>query len=202
MVRRQLKLWCALGVGSVAGLAANAGAPAPEDLPGGSVAHALEKIFEGEGGEGGLGFTKLRPSFTVPALTDNQLRQVFTGNTLAQRNSLSVHFGADGKLEGWRGSYNEVDLKKCPEQDADDGLWLKDGRCLQRGKEQTVDGASWSVDDGRLCVPDLEGLPGGPTCYYAALVLNNVVLFTEEGRMIGKGKDLLQGKQLAAPPRR
>lgn len=203
MIRTKLKLWCALGVSSAAALSASADEPrtSKDEFAGGTLAHALDKIFEGEGGEGGLGFTSMRRSFSVPALTGSQLQQVFAGNTLGQHRWLSMYLQPDGTASGWHGYFKEIERSRCPQQDTDgDGLHLDANRCMQL-TFANYQGAKWSVQDDKLCIPNIEGKSGN-SCYYAALVLNNVALFDESGKMIGKGKDLAKGNRVSQPPER
>ena len=205
MIQRQIKIWCAVGASAVAGLTGGIPAFAEDQFPGGSVAQALDLIFHGEGGESGLGFTRMKPSFTVPALTGAQLQEVLKGNTLTRGGFFTVYFHPNGTVEGWHGFYPEVEFQRCPrENDPDDGLMLYDGKCVATDLKYTpfTAGASWSIKDGRVCMPKIEGEETGTACYYAALVLNHVVLFTQDGNMIGKGQDLSSGKEIDTIPSR
>ncbi|MFC4312444.1 hypothetical protein ACFPN2_25400 [Steroidobacter flavus] len=211
MNRSSLKMWSALGVFSMVGAAApavvaeTASAPSAagqDEFAGGSLSHALDKVFAGEGGEGGLGFTKMTRAFSVPALTTNQLRQVFTGNTLGQSGKIAAHLRPDGKVEGWHNVDTEVKFERCPKVNAEgDGLFIHDEtQCMQRTFTEFKN-ATWSIKGDQLCLPKAAVAAGeGTACYYAALVLNSVVVFGEDGKMEGKGNSLWRGSVVPKMP--
>lgn len=203
MIRSKLKLWNTLGAVAVSGIVGAPTASAEDEFAGGTLAHALEKIFEGEGGEGGLGFTRMQRAFSVPALTPSQLRQAFEGNTLSQKRRFAAHLQPDGTVEGWYNIDRAVAFERCPSPDVsgDNFYFHSDGkRCMQRSF-QPFQNAKWSIKADQLCLPDVvDGKTGGTECYYAALVLNNVVLFGEDGKMRGKGRDLAAGNAVGAMP--
>lgn len=211
MNRSSMKMWSAIGVFSVVGAAAPAvatdtsSAPstaAQDEFAGGTLSHALDKVFAGEGGEGGLGFTKMTRAFTVPALTTNQLRQVFTGNTLGQNGKIAAHLRPDGTVEGWHNIDTEVKFERCPKVNAEgDGLFIHDDtQCMQRTFTEFKN-ARWSIKDDQLCLPKAAVAAGeGTACYYAALVLNSVVVFGEDGKMEGKGNSLWRGAVVPKMP--
>lgn len=203
MIRRNIKIWSAAGAVAVGSVAAASAASAADEFTGGTLDYALEKVFAGEGGEGGVGFTKMNRSFSVPALTESQLRQVFSGNTLAAKGRVSAHLRADGTIDGWFSIDEEVKpFSRCPKENfSGDNMFVHDGQCMHRSFEQ-FKAAKWSIKGDQLCVPNSVGFAEAPGagCYYAALVLNNVVLFGEDGKMVGKGRDLSKGKNVPPMP--
>lgn len=61
----------------------------------------METISDGEGGEAGLGMTKLVPSVSVPALRSDQFARVLIGNTVRFSNRFASHFDPGDDAEGW-----------------------------------------------------------------------------------------------------
>ncbi len=51
---------------------------------------AREKIMEGSGGEGGIGFSKSGPEFVAPALTDSQIKAALVGNTFRKDQAVAI----------------------------------------------------------------------------------------------------------------
>ena len=192
-----MKIWstlaCATLVGGTPAIAQDPRADA-SPYPGGRIEHQVEKMFEGEGGEGGLGMTKMVPSVTVPALRGDQLTKVLTGNTVRSNNRFAVYFAPDGRADGWVIKYKPAAAAACaakkPVHFIDD-----DGTCLG-GFEVPIAGR-WRVRGDTVCMPGLfhgsRILPKPETCHYMALILNSVVFFTEDGHMLAKGWDLAKG---------
>lgn len=207
----QIKMWKTLGsatlvaqafvhLGAVSpAIAQQASAPAssagaPSDYPGGTIEHALEKIFDGEGGEGGIGMTKLMPSFTVPALRSDQLRKAISGNTVRSNNRFAIYFRPNGKAEGWVVKYRPAAASEC--KPGRSGHFVDDsGTCLV-GYDVKIDGA-WRLSNDQICMPGIfHGAQTPPTqesCHYMALLLNNVVFFNTQGDMLAKGWNLAKG---------
>lgn len=173
---------------------------AGEDFPGGSFEDALEHVFAGEGGEGGLGFSALenqggRWSFTVPALSGEQLTKALSGNSLRQEAHYAMHLEPSGQYRGWALSWEKAPMAQCPSDEGPNHS-IDDGQCWV-ASEGEIKG-TWSVKDDTLCLsPAPEQVSGAHDCVRAALVLNDVVLFGPDGKMIGKGNNLLKGENAA-----
>lgn len=202
MTQRTLKIWSAIGAFAVGGAAVAATSPAntADEFPNGTLDQALNKVFAGEGGEGGLGFTKMTRNFSVPALSEKQLRTVFTGNTLGVPRKIAAYLRNDGKIEGWYAINTPVTpVERCANQDFNATyLYMTHaGQCMHRSFAE-FKGETWSIKGEQVCLPESVGL--GKGCYYAALVLNNVVLFDDNGNMVNKGRELAKGKVLPPIP--
>lgn len=202
MIQRTVKIWSAIGAFAVTGAAVAATPPVntADEFPNGTLDKALDKVFAGEGGEGGLGFTKMTRSFSVPALSENQLRAVFTGNTLGLPRKIAAFLRSDGKIEGWYAINTPVTpVERCANQDFNATyLYMTHaGQCMHRSFAQFKT-ETWSIKGDQICLPESVGL--GTGCYNAALVLNNVVLFDEGGNMVNKGRELAKGKVVPAMP--
>ena len=189
-----VKLWSTL---ACATLVAGAPATAQETAspyPGGTIEHQMEKIFEGEGGEAGLGMTKLVPSFSVPALRSDQLAKVLSGNTVRSNNRFAIYFAPGGSAEGWVIKYRPTAMADCtskkPAHFVDDA-----GTCL--GGYEVKINSQWRIQNDQICMPGLfhgaQVPPTRETCHYMALVLNSVLFFTSNGDMLGKGWNLAKG---------
>lgn len=161
---------------------------------------ALKLVFAGEGGQGGLGISPLMEhrgawSFTVPALTELQLQQALKGNSLRTENHFAVHFAPDGRYRGWALAWARAPMAQCPGKGGlnygifDEQCWV--------ASESRLDG-SWTVMRDQFCLkPSPPGVTGGAGCVRAALILDNIVFFGPDGKMIGKGSDLVRGENVA-----
>lgn len=198
---RQTRVWKTLGCAALVACAqlgaagtalAQQPAAAPSDYPGGTIEHALEKIFDGEGGEGGLGMTRLTRSFSVPALRTDQVAKVARGNTVRANRQFAVYLAEDGTATGWVNKWKPVANTECATKR--DGFRIDEdnGQCLER-YEVAVNG-KWRAQDDQLCMPGIfEKTVPLEKCYSMALVLNNVVFFDDQGRLISKGWNLAKG---------
>lgn len=163
----------------------------------GDFSEALARVLAGEGGEGGLGLTYQPGQISFPALTSAQITQALTGNTLRRDNFFAMHFQPGGRYTGWASSWKKVEGKRCEGTPGREYM-LEHGECYRRTDMQVPDGA-WSVKDGMLCVkPALKPATGDRECASVFLVLDRVALFDGKGAMLGKGNDLVEGRQLAS----
>lgn len=163
----------------------------------GDLAHALEKIFAGEGGEGGAGLTTMWPRVSAPALTGEQIRQTVTGNTVHSGEHHALYFGKNGTVEGWYATWAKSPAaQSCPKTEiAGDDFFLAGEACYLK----TVHNFSgpWQVRDHQLCATiDWMGERKNP-CWYVTLLLDRVALFQASGEIEGKGNDLKRGKVLS-----
>lgn len=174
------------------------------DFPG-NLDEALNLIYAGKGGEGGIGLTKLWPRISAPALSGEQVRRTLIGNTIRQQDVLAIYFNPDGTLESWFNEWTEQDAAKCPagkKHVAGDGWSMRDGRCFARTIVPVT--GTWKIKNHQVC-PVLiwdgsrtENFKSGKndTCWYVALILDQVVLFDTDGEIQGRGKELKRGRQL------
>ena len=173
------------------------GTPSLEnDFPGGTFATALHKVLEGEGGEGGLGMTRLNRMVTIPALNGAQVWKALEGNTLRRNNAFALTFGA-GTFRGWQHRWEKVDAQRCASaKKGDPTLEMEDGECWHR-LDFDIPRGTWRIEHDMLCTePALIRVAEGQRCVSLALVLDNVALFGADGKMIGKGAELVPGEHL------
>jgi hypothetical protein len=198
----RIKIWSSLAV-ATGGLSAMAHAQTvesaqPSDYPGGTIEKQVEKMLANEGGEEGLGLTKLRPSFSVPALRSSEIQKVVVGNTVGISNNYAYHFEPQGKVRGWLRTWEKKAAAACPMKEGPNYL-LEDGECWH-WKDAPI-ASQWTVRNDKLCIPNVEY--ERPTrseyCYAMAVVFNNVVLFNDEGGVVGKAVNLTRGDTTAAP---
>lgn len=192
-----VKVWSTLATATLMGATTAVPQDAQADVSpytGGTIEKQIEKMFEGEGGEGGLGMTKMVPGVLVPALRDDQLTKVLSGNTVRSNNRFAIYFSPNGSVDGWVVKYKPADGAACaakkPAHFVDD-----DGTCLG-GFEVPITGR-WQVKDNMICMPGLFHGAREPvtkeTCHYMTLILNGVVFFTDKGDLVGKSWDLAKG---------
>jgi len=202
------KLWTTLGAAvTVAGLSMAvqaADAPAanrdengtfPASKTGDTVpfGRGLAKILDGEGGEGGIGFSQSGPVFATPALDDRQLKAALTGRTIRKDQAVAFYFGPDGKVEGWKRDWSPADPSQCPTA-LGDNHEIDDGKCYT-AVVNPINGP-YTIKDGRVCMPAYSGKPAdGTGCYYIGFVTKYVMIGDGE-RTYGSGKDLVDGRQL------
>ena len=143
---------------------------------------ALEKIMEGSGGEGGIGFSKSGPEFVVPALTDSQIKAALVGK--------------DGNVEGWKRDWSKSPSKdQCPTK-LGDNYEMSDGDCWIATVNPIV--GPYTVRNNSICMPAYSGKSAdGNVCYYFAFITKFVVI-ADGKKVYGGGKDLVPGKELAA----
>ena len=164
------------------------------NFPGGTFERALALLLAGEGGEGGIGVVKGTRSVSVPALDDAQIKKVVSGNTLRTEHHIAYYLNPSGTAEGWDIQYEKVAPAKCaPEK-------LQNGECWT-ATTLKFPASNWSVRDGKLCIsPQLKAITGAGTCAEVYMVINKVVLFGSDGKMVGKGSDLHKGRKLEEKP--
>lgn len=171
-----------------------------QDFAGGSFAVALAEVLDGEGGKGGLGITPLTYSagqwtFSVPALTGSQLNDAVIGNSLRSERHFALHFDRDGRYSGWSLNWSKASMARCPSKSGSN-YGVFDGECWV-ATENTLTG-TWTVRSDQLCMnPAPRGVTEGRDCVRGALMLNSLVFFGPDGRMIGKGAELLPGNNAA-----
>jgi len=166
------------------------------DFAGGSFDAALAEVLGGEGGKDGLGISPLVRSgdgwgFSVPALTAAQISKAVVGNSLRSERHFAVHFEPNGHYRGWSYSWSKGSLEQCS-GNSGPTYGMFDGECWV-ATENTLSGG-WKVARDTLCMmPAPRGVTAGQTCVRGALMLNSLVFFGPDGRMIGKGAELLPG---------
>ncbi|MGB6605020.1 MAG: hypothetical protein WA747_06975 [Steroidobacteraceae bacterium] len=168
-----------------------------QDFAGGSFDTALAKVLGGEGGKGGLGITPLyynggQWSFTVPALTGAQTHKAVAGNSLRSERHFALHFAPDGHYGGWSFTWAKAaSLARCPSKSGE--TWgVFDGECWVATENPLA--GTWTVKGDTLCfAPPARGVTDGRDCVRTALMLGSLVMFGPDGKMIGKGAELLPG---------
>ncbi|WP_332767735.1 hypothetical protein [Phenylobacterium sp.] len=195
----RMKIWKTLAGASLAIGACDAAvaqALGPSGYPGGTIEHALEKMFDGEGGEGGLGMTDLADGrFSVPALKNDQIVKAVGGNTIRSGDRFALHFSTDGRVEGWTLKWTPAPASACAEPRAK-GYALDDGQCIA-STEIPVRGA-WSARGDKLCMPGVFASPfdikiPASRCYSLALAINSVLAFDEAGKLVRRPMSLVRG---------
>jgi hypothetical protein len=187
-----IRIWTTVLASALIGQAAAAETTSPvSDFPGGTVEEAVSKIFDGEGGEGGIGMSRMRPALVIPSLATDQITKAFAGNTLRHDGRFAIHFRPNGSVVGWSTEYLPAAASACPTPKGA-GYMVMDGKCW---KQREFDVSSrWEAKDGKLCMPGILEDPILPQyCYHAALVLNHVALFNSDGEFTGKGWTLAKG---------
>lgn len=161
----------------------------------GDVVEARDKIFSGVGGEDGIGMTRMWPRVSIPALSNEEIRTVISGNTVRNNESIAVYFATDGTLESWYVDWTDAEARACtPRAMKNRAFVLRDGKC-QKKTIVDVKGA-WTIRDNKVCpILRWNGEERKP-CWYVALIVDRVVLFGEDGAMLGRGKSLKKGRIL------
>lgn len=165
------------------------------DIFPGDFNRALELMFEGEGGEGGIGMFRMWPVASAPALTSEQITQTVTGNSLVVPYHHTMQFNADGTVGGYTLRYDEAPLRRCPSSEVLGDNYLRDeGTCFTR--TPLAYSGTWRVDDHQLCVNI--AWDGGTLndCYYVVFMLDSVGLYKSDGRLYAKGHKLRRGAAL------
>lgn len=196
------KIWTGLGATAAALGMAGAGAADgragtfPASKTGETVPfeRGLAKILDGEGGEGGIGFSQSGPVFATPALTNEQLAASLPGRTIRKDQAVAIYFGTDGQVEGWKRDWTKTDdLSKCPTP-LGENHELSHGVCYTAVINPLV--GKYEFKDGRVCMPAYSGKPeDGIGCYYIGFV-TKYVMIGDGQRTYGSGKDLVDGKHL------
>lgn len=159
-------------------------------FPGGNFDRALALLMAGEGGEGGIGTIKGKRTVSVPALDDAQIRKVVSGNTLRTEYHLAYHLDPSGSAEGWEMLWEKVDPSKCAPGK------LQNGECWM-SRTVKLPASKWAARDDKLCIsPRLSAVTGPGDCAEVYMVLNKVVLFGSDDKLVGKGSDLYKGRKL------
>lgn len=195
----QLRMWTTLaGAGLALGAGQAAGAERAEatPYPNGTFEHALEKMFDGEGGEEGVGMTDLSGGrFSVPALTDAQIALAVGGNTIRSANRLAVHLKPDGQVEGWTLKWTKTQLANCAGPRAE-GYAMHDGECIASTRVSVA--GPWSASGDKLCLPGVFASPfdfavPARRCYSVALAINSILVFDERGKLVRRPMSLMRG---------
>lgn len=205
------KVWLGAGAVAVAVMAAGANghlgqiaspahaADAVDMFPGKTLAldvpfaKALGKMLEGEGGEGGIGFTAAGPEFVAPALTSSQLAAALPGNTIRKDQAVAFYFGKDGIVEGWKRDWSEADMNKCPTK-LGDNYEIDDDKCYT-AVVNPIKG-KYTIKDNQVCMPAYSGkVADGEACYYFGFV-TRFVMIGDGQKTYGSGKDIVEGKVL------
>ncbi len=164
----------------------------------GDLDQTLEKIFGGEGGEGGAGLTSMWPRVSAPALSSAEIAKVVTGNTLSMPAHMAYFFLRGGAVEGTKTKWKkEPDLSKCPPpgETRGDLYHNPDTRDCWRKSVFPMTG-NWSTENHRLCVQVSWGGTQESWCRNVAILLDNIALFEPAGTMYAKGFKLLKGRQI------
>lgn len=162
----------------------------------GNIDKAVSNIFAGEGGEGGAGLSLMWPSIHIPALSSSDIRKTVTGNTLRTDAHVGWYFTPDQRIEGNFVEWKATDSKNCPAQDVKTDAFYRgtDGVCYTYTVHESK--GSWSVRDNQLCVNVTWAVGQKNDCRYVAILLDDIALFGNEGKIDGKGMKLLKGKAL------
>jgi hypothetical protein len=186
------KVW--VGVSLVAGMGVAVAAQDSADIPGGKFSDVLKKVLAGEGGEGGIGMSKMQNgSVTVPALKGAHVKEALSANTLRRDNEFALHFAPQGTFSGWEVKWDKVDVKRCT-RDAGQEYSLEDGDCWFATTLQQK--GTWTIEGNKLCTqPTLVTATEGNQCVTMALILDKFAAFNDKGDMLGKGSVLLPGEK-------
>lgn len=177
------------------GTAAAPGGTFPASKTGDTVpfARGLQKILDGEGGEGGIGFSQSGPVFAAPALTTEQLQVALPGRTIRKDQAVAFYFGKDGMVEGWKRDWSPADMSKCPTKLGDDHE-LDGDKCFT-AVVNPIKGR-YEFKNGQVCMPAYSGKAAdGTACYYVGFV-TKFVMIGDGQRTYGSGKDLVDGRHL------
>ena len=173
------------------------------DFPG-DFDKALSLFHDGEGGQKGIGMSKLWPRVSVPALNEGQLRKLLVGNTFRtpdmvskEGDSIAFYTAPGGSVEAWFTEWDEQkDPRSCPQKEIKGDDFIRKGSTCHKRRFVDVTG-SWEIKNHRLC-PTLTWQGGGTAqCWYFVMLLNRVALFDDAGEMLGDEKTVEKGKVLA-----
>lgn len=105
--------------------------PWPESRSAASFHALLEKVFEGEGGEGGWGIPNIDKTVDFPALNASELSTLFGGNSLVHDGAYALYFRPGGVVEGYINDEKHVT-----------GTWKVEGDkiCMDLSTKQVVIG--------------------------------------------------------------
>lgn len=157
-------------------------------------ARGLAKILDGEGGEGGIGFSQSGPVFATPALSSEQLALALPGRTIRKDQAVAIYFGTDGQVEGWKRDWTpSPDLSRCPTP-LGENHELEGDKCYTAVVNPLA--GRYEIRDGQVCMPAYSGQKeDGTACYYIGFV-TKFVMIGDGKRTYGSGKDLVDGKHL------
>lgn len=156
---------------------------------------AMALIFEGRGGEDGIGMSKLWPRLTIPALTSEQITKIVTGNTVRNNESIALYFDPEGTVDSWYVDWAKDESARCPQPEVkDDGFQIRDGVCHRKTVVPVA--GKWQVRENKLCSSLAWLSEKRDQCWNVALVLDQVVLFSDAGEILGRGKQLRRGRAL------
>ena len=163
----------------------------------GNIDKAVSNIFAGEGGEGGAGLSLMWPSITIPALSSADIKKVVSGNTLRTDGHVAWYFTPDERIEGGFVEWKATEQQLCPAQEiATDAFYRgTDGVCYTYKLYESK--GTWSVRDNQLCLNVSWATGAKKDCRYVAILLEDIALFDEKGKIDGKGMKLLKGRSLA-----
>ena len=163
----------------------------------GDIDKAVSNIFIGEGGEGGAGLSPMWPSVTIPALSSSDIEKVVTGNTLRTPAHVAWYFTPEKRIEGGYVDWRSTDQSSCPAKEVPNDVFHRgtDGVCYTYKLHPSK--GTWSVKNNQLCL-DVKWETGTKSaCRYVAILLDDIALFDEKGKIDGKGMKLLKGRALA-----
>jgi hypothetical protein len=163
----------------------------------GDLDKAVSNIFAGEGGEGGAGLSRMWPSITIPALSSADIKKVVSGNTLRTDGHVAWYLAPDLRIEGGFVEWKATDAQSCPQQEIATDAFHRgtDGVCYTYKLYPSK--GTWSVRDNQLCVNVSWDTGAKNDCRYVAILLEDIVLFDQTGKIDGKGMKLLKGKSIA-----
>lgn len=197
------KIWTTLIGASLATAAVDASAmeTVRGTYPNGTLEHALDKMFDGEGGESGIGMSDLKNgAITVPSLRGAQITRTVSGNTVRSGNRFAAYFAPDGKMQGWILKWSPAAAESCASLPNPGFARGEDGACI-KSRELAVEGA-WKVEGDKLCAPGIFDSPFEPDvapkrCYSLALVINNILAFDKSGKLARRPLELAKGDNRA-----
>jgi hypothetical protein len=163
--------------------------------PGGNFTAALEKMFMGEGGEGGLGYRSHANALELPLLTEAQLRYAVTGNTIRKNFIYAIHLDPSGAAMGWFRDWEKVSVEMCSTHTRKDGYYSDAVGDCHKEKVTPVSG-KWQVKGNRICLPDVAERDGRDGCFRMAFFMNSVVLLDNKGKIQGEEMYIAKGQEL------
>jgi hypothetical protein len=137
------------------------------------------------------------PSVTIPALSSADIEKVVSGNTLRTDAHVAWYFTPDRRIEGGFVEWKATGQQSCPEKEIATDAFHRgtDGICYTYELHESK--GTWAVRDNQLCL-DVSWANGAKKdCRYIAILLDDIALFDDHGRIDGKGMKLLKGRSLA-----
>ena len=196
---RKRAIWSAglaVTMAATAAISAAPGAASKEAYPDVDFNKTLEKMFDGEGGEGGLGYKVAGNKVTAPILSAAQLEKAIPGNTLRKNFHYALHLAADGAVSGWTREWDEVDRGLCKSYGYNDGLNRDPSGACWKDRATKISGR-WTLKQNRVCLPDVfKGKGDSNGCYRMVIFMNNIVLLGDDNVIVGKEMFLVKGEVL------